>query len=41
MLPLMPAVNRALIVGGIIFDLIEREPLIRAPNDPKEVCHQI
>ena len=41
MLPIVPAVNRALIVGGIVFDLIEREPEIRTPNNPKEVCHQI
>ena len=40
-LPIVPAVDRALIVGQKVFDLIDREPEIIAPKDPAEVCRNI
>ena len=40
-LPIFPALERALKVAYKIFELIERVPEIRAPDDAKEICHQI
>ena len=41
MLPVLPGVERALGVGYKVFELIERKPEIRTPEDPEEVCETI
>jgi len=40
-LPIIPAIDRALIVAAKIFELIDRIPEIRTPDDPKEICKEI
>ena len=41
MLPVLPGVLRALTVGQKVFDLIDRKPEIRTPDDPNDVCQNI
>ena len=40
-LPIVPGVERALKVGYKIFELIDRVPEIRTPENPEEICEKI
>ena len=40
-LPIVPGVERALKVGYKIFELIDRIPEIRTPENPEEICEKI
>ena len=40
-LPIIPAIDRALVVGKKVFDLIDRQPEIDTPKDPDQICNEI
>ena len=41
MLPVIPGVERALKIGYLVFELIDRKPEIRTPDDPKDINEKI
>ena len=41
MLPVLPGVERALKIGYLVFELIDRKPEIRTPDDPKDINEKI